>query len=575
MRKSLITTLAIAIAAWWWLQPSAPPPTKTAAKPTPVPAAPTPKPDPTPPPAPTGGPEDWAPPDAGLIAPVEVDFDVHRRPEPGLADRIAKELDGECGEVRATRVGETATGEQLVTFIAECILPPDPDELCKEPTELDPDSLEHVTAGDGCDFLYDVHDHVYRFLIGEDLVLLANASLGPFTSRAPPPADGHAGTLWQLDEEREIAGLAAVAAPDEMFTDRGRLELVEKYTAKVPGYLDSMTATTSVNPDVPTEGHIVFADGVTSSYVARLEAFQSFMKGEDDETEGVPCRAQPDQVPELVPFGRTATGTTAYLYADRQHPFLRRFFELREANELGADTGTSAEARYSVFLAGHPVRWFRDEFGRWQRCVNVSLSPGAAVEPLIYVYPPVPMSVQVSLQPPSGARPQRSPAVFRSIPDHGRRGWRVDAQPDGTLHVDGARYRSLFWEGASMPKSLPDEGWLIERSDARARLDAIGQILGLSAEEAHELSDYWAPKLRAPYTHAILVPRAQIDDVAPLCIDPPPDQLVRVHFVFRPLMAPRQITAPALAPISARRGLVVVEWGGFVHGFHPAPFTSK
>ena len=150
-----------------------------------------------------------------------------------------------------------------------------------------------------------------------------------------------------------------------------------------------------------------------------------------------------------------------------------------------------------------------------------------------------------------------------TYPAHGH-GWEVRAQPSGRLvnKADGREYSYLFWEGA--PRDARWDwatGWCVPGVETAPFLQRRLAELGLTPTKYNEFIVYWLPQLQAHPYNLVAFQWEPYSKIAPMTIDPAPDSLLRVFLVFKPLVEPVDIAAPAERPAFVRRGFTVVEWG--------------
>jgi hypothetical protein len=183
---------------------------------------------------------------------------------------------------------------------------------------------------------------------------------------------------------------------------------------------------------------------------------------------------------------------------------------------------------------------------------------GGCGKPVIYLYPTTKAVVNVSV----GAK------ISKSTPDYGANGWRgVLATPNGQLTYNGKPYSSLYWEGQGLGSyPLITSGTVVPRSEAVSTIKTQLHEQGLNPEEIADFIAYWEPKLPdTPYVRLSWLNTAQMNQLAPLNINPRPATLIRVFLDFEGLnypisLPPQTLTAPA------RHGFTVVEWGGLLRG---------
>lgn len=181
---------------------------------------------------------------------------------------------------------------------------------------------------------------------------------------------------------------------------------------------------------------------------------------------------------------------------------------------------------------------------------------GEMAKPVIYLYPTRAQQVHVTVAPRGG--------VTVSDPPYGD-GWTVKATPEGSLQTsDGRVHPYLFWESGLNERPLPlKEGAVVAREDVGAFLGEALRTLGLSSHEAEDFTAYWLPLMtRSPFVAVRFATREEIETAAPLVVTPAPDTVIRVLMDFRALDAPMKLPEQRLAPAPARKGFVVVEWGG-------------
>ena len=154
-----------------------------------------------------------------------------------------------------------------------------------------------------------------------------------------------------------------------------------------------------------------------------------------------------------------------------------------------------------------------------------------------------------------------------TIPPHGADGWRVRAYPDGTL-VDiasGKKYPYLFWEGAAgfVFSDIDSKGFVVRQSDLDTFLNRKLSECGLNETEAAAILLFWLPLLEEYPLLQIYFAGKGYSDFAPLEVLPPPETVIRVFMVARPLheeidLKPQVISTPP------RQGFTLVEWGGTI-----------
>ncbi|MDR0531565.1 MAG: hypothetical protein LBG83_05830 [Oscillospiraceae bacterium] len=183
------------------------------------------------------------------------------------------------------------------------------------------------------------------------------------------------------------------------------------------------------------------------------------------------------------------------------------------------------------------------------------VEPPVTGKPVIYLYPPKPMTVDVRV-----GFGQVDDLVTK--PDYGS-GWRVLARPDGTLTnlADGKPYPYLFWEAFGPIYPQAKEGFLVPRAGTEQFLREKLRLLGLLPHEYEEFIEFWLPILQRNEWNLIYFAGEEYTNRFPLRITPEPDSLLRVFMVARPAEGNETLPVQELKPFR-RSGFTVVEWGG-------------
>ena len=176
-----------------------------------------------------------------------------------------------------------------------------------------------------------------------------------------------------------------------------------------------------------------------------------------------------------------------------------------------------------------------------------------AEKPVIYLYPEQETAVSVSLNY-DGTLTATYPAY--------ENGWRVTAEPDGTLYDEnGNEYSYLFWEGENNTDYDFSTGFCVAGADTADFLREKLAEIGLTPREYNEFIVYWLPKMQDNPYNLISFQSERYTDIAKLDIDPIPDSVLRVFMAWKPLGRPQTIE-PQTFTSFARDGFTVVEWGG-------------
>ncbi len=180
---------------------------------------------------------------------------------------------------------------------------------------------------------------------------------------------------------------------------------------------------------------------------------------------------------------------------------------------------------------------------------------GGCAKPVDYLYPTSPTKVSVVV----GAQ------IKKAAPRYQSTGWQnVLALPSGELSYRGRDYGSLYWEGYGIGR-YPDinSGSIVKSSQIVSTVRTQLKQQGLNQKEISDFMDYWQGKLNTsqPYARISWLGTAQLNQLAPLKVNPQPQTVIRVFLDFQPLDKPYQLAKQHfVAP--ARNGFTLVEWGG-------------
>lgn len=184
---------------------------------------------------------------------------------------------------------------------------------------------------------------------------------------------------------------------------------------------------------------------------------------------------------------------------------------------------------------------------------------GAWCKPAIYLYPEQKTQVNVKVAP-------KGPFTL-TIPSYPTNGWNVTAYPDGRV-VDNSvnvEYPYLYWEASIADKYInePKEGYVVKHNELAELFAKVLPAVGLNAKESSEFTQYWLKALpESNYYFVGILPENEIDELAPLTIQPKPDSVLRVTLFFKTLDQKIDVTAPNLTGFE-RKGFTVTEWGAF------------
>jgi hypothetical protein len=171
-----------------------------------------------------------------------------------------------------------------------------------------------------------------------------------------------------------------------------------------------------------------------------------------------------------------------------------------------------------------------------------------ADKPNIYLYPTEPTDISVRI--PAWRR------ITESEPRYPMDGWRVTAEPDGTLETSAGPRDYLFYEMKfDAQRFQHDEGWCVPGNLAQASIEDAMADMGFLQPEIDDFSEAWDSEF-PPAPWMTVYP--QVQDLAELRIFPAPDALLRAWFVVTDGCRP--VAAPQITPV-ARTGYHAAEWG--------------
>ena len=174
-------------------------------------------------------------------------------------------------------------------------------------------------------------------------------------------------------------------------------------------------------------------------------------------------------------------------------------------------------------------------------------------KPVIYLYPEETTEVDVRLE---------TDGNFIATWPTYENGWRVTAQPDGTLtDADGNEYSYLFWEAESDTVYDFSRGFCVAGEDTGEFLRETLAAMGLTPKEYNEFIVYWLPLMQGNPYNLISFQDEAYTESAVLTVSPAPDSLLRVFMAWKPLTEAVELEPQTFAPFS-RDGFTVVEWGG-------------
>jgi len=194
-----------------------------------------------------------------------------------------------------------------------------------------------------------------------------------------------------------------------------------------------------------------------------------------------------------------------------------------------------------------------------------AVTPGSTgfyclTKPVIYLYPVKDTTVNVTLNIPG--------SIVESIPRYVDSGWTVLAHPNGNLEYLGKNYPELYYESSVTKVNPPQQGFVVEKSQAKTTLIEITTKLGLIKSEQIEFLSYWLPKLdnlNSPYLFISIIDNNEKERIDNVTISPKPETKIEFLVYFKPVYAPYsppEFKLPNQPP--KRNGFTAVEWGGTI-----------
>ncbi len=210
---------------------------------------------------------------------------------------------------------------------------------------------------------------------------------------------------------------------------------------------------------------------------------------------------------------------------------------------------------YKEFV--HPYLYVMDANGRWVEMLsNEIVPPVECGKPVIYLYPPKPTDLIVSLAPQGG---------FSYTEPVYNKGWRVTANPDGQLvnKDDGKTYPYLFWEGRGGLYAAPEKNWVIAKDQVETFLNNTLVKMNLNAQETKDFIEFWLPRMQEkPFYRIGFHGTQMMDTLAPMSLSVKPDHTFRILMDYTPLETNEPANPPTVLPKANRSGFTVIEWGG-------------
>ncbi|HTF05408.1 MAG TPA: hypothetical protein VK826_15370 [Bacteroidia bacterium] len=195
--------------------------------------------------------------------------------------------------------------------------------------------------------------------------------------------------------------------------------------------------------------------------------------------------------------------------------------------------------------------------------IELNFSPAflliEADKPVIYVYPDVTQGVHIQLD-------VKGELGF-TYPVYPTNGWEFDADPDGTIHINGSEYSYLFWDAQTrLDLNVVDvhKGFIVEKDSLSSFFETKLTAMGLTPRERQDFITYWCPLMQEnekSYVHFMF--GKEYSSIATMSVTPSPDHIFRVFMIWSDA-AEIDSSAVQEQPIDSftRSGFSVVEWGG-------------
>jgi len=176
-------------------------------------------------------------------------------------------------------------------------------------------------------------------------------------------------------------------------------------------------------------------------------------------------------------------------------------------------------------------------------------------KPNIYIYTDIRRDVSVIFDNPGD--------VSASVPHYPiGTGWHVSVDNNGIME---GRYRYLFYEALVEGKEYQYQyGWHIPARTRREELERVLRLYAFNDAETKDFLEYWEHRLKADTDYTMFPQETEVvDAVMPVQIDPRPQSVHRIWFIFTEVIR-RDVTEPAAVERISRRPYTVIEWGGIV-----------
>jgi hypothetical protein len=288
---------------------------------------------------------------------------------------------------------------------------------------------------------------------------------------------------------------------------------------------------------------VTWTDGSTNTDTFRTDAMGSCGVGNG-------LAVLTSGIQDLQPAGKTDNSETVYEFTNKDNATFKFFYD--SYAESTAESGTTISA--DQFITNHGVMVYKDALDRYIVFSNLKYGTGAECgKPVIYLYPTKPTNISITVD----------AKITKSSPTYNN-GWKVTAYPNGNLIVNNKPYDSLFWEGIGKKYPTIDNGFVIAQSNLSSTIHSQLSQLGLNDKETNDFMAFWIPKMpKTPYVRLTWFGTNQMNQLAPLHVNPKPDTTIRIFLDFEGL--DQKISLPIeYLSAPARKGFTLVEWGGLL-----------
>ena len=176
-------------------------------------------------------------------------------------------------------------------------------------------------------------------------------------------------------------------------------------------------------------------------------------------------------------------------------------------------------------------------------------------KPVIYLYPKETMDISIQLN----LKNSKFTTIYPKFNEENT--WKVRANPNGDILMNGKTYPYLFWEAKSYDSQNTNEGFIVSEENAEEFLEEKLSILGLNDKEKTDFITFWLPVLLKNKLSLCSFQSEKFFENMELDVNPKPDTMIRIFLTIKRLDAPINVKEQKLISVE-RKGYTVVEWGG-------------